>query len=109
MSETTESKTARLSNPQTSKKLSPEAQVRGVTSARLVPLAAGRFVYFHDPLTGTTPKLATGSDTFVEALREPCAHGLAPRIRAELEAFDQAYPSHGWAATLDRLVAAEVL
>jgi len=106
------SKTALRSTPSTAGKVTPESKVATATTAatpRLIPLAGGRFVYFANPLTGSTTKLRTDSDEFVEALRKPCALGLAVRIRAELTEFATTYPSGSWDKTIQRLVDAEVL
>jgi hypothetical protein len=106
------SKTARRSNITVGGKVTPAMKVATAVSApaaRLVPLASGRFVYFHDPLTGRTPHLATNSDAFVEALRESCSLGLAPRIRSELTSFAELYPRSGWDRVITRLTEAGVI
>jgi hypothetical protein len=74
-----------------------------------VPLAGGRFVYFHDPLTGRSPKLPTAGPALAEALRPSCAQGLAPRITTELRGFASAYPTAGWDSVIAQLQAAEVI
>jgi hypothetical protein len=105
------SKTARRSSV-IGGKITPETKVlTAVTSParRLIPLSQGRYVYFNDPITGLTPKLATSSDELADALRESCGLGLSPRIRSELEDFAADHPSHGWPATIARLESAGVL
>lgn len=109
---TTTSKTAQKSAPKIGAKVSDATKVTTAISAeaaRLVPLAGGRFVYFHDPLTGRSPHLATNSDAFVEALRESCSLGLAPRVLSELSSFAELYPTSGWDRTIARLTEAGVL
>jgi hypothetical protein len=106
------SKTARRSTTPVGGKITPAMKVAAAVSAsaaRLVPLAEGRFVYFHDPLTGRSPHLATNSDAFVEALRESCSLGLAPRVLSELSSFAELYPTSGWDRTIARLTEAGVL
>jgi len=105
------SKTARRSTT-SSTNLTPAMKVTAAATSpapRLVPLAGGRGVYFHNPVTGRSQRLATSSDELIEALREPCALGLAGRIRRELDEFAQTYPKAGWDTTIARLQKAGVL
>jgi hypothetical protein len=106
------SKTAQKSAPKTGAHVSDATKVSMAISAeaaRLVPLAGGRFVYFHDPITGRSPKLATSGPALAEALRPSCAKGLAPRIESELCGFATAFPTSGWDVTIQQLRDAEVI
>jgi hypothetical protein len=90
----------------------PEHRVQVAVTAdtnRLVPLAEGRFVYYHDPLDNSCKHLDTRTNDFAEALRPACALGLGPRIRRELEEFHARWPEHGWDKTLIALALAEVV
>jgi hypothetical protein len=75
----------------------------------LIPAGQGANAYVRDAATGKNPNLRTTSQAFVDAIAANSAAGHAKRIRAELESFASAYPTHGWDATLARLEAAGAL
>jgi hypothetical protein len=74
----------------------------------LIPLANGRFAYVRNLTNGRTAHLRTDSDAFVEEIRTLAAAGHGAKIRAELNALGESYPSDGWDATEKRLVDAGV-
>jgi hypothetical protein len=74
----------------------------------LIPLANGRFAYVRNLTNGKTAHLKTDSDAFVDEIRILAAAGHGAKIRAELQALDDANPQHGWSATEKRLVDAGV-
>ena len=74
----------------------------------LIPLANGRFAYVRNLTNGKTNHLRTDSDAFVEEIRMLAAAGHGAKIRAELSALAEPYPSDGWDATEKRLVDAGV-
>jgi hypothetical protein len=74
----------------------------------VIPLAKGRFAYVRNLTNGRTNKLSTNSDAFVEEIRTLAAAGHGPKIRSELNALAETYPTHGWDATEKRLVDAGV-
>lgn len=74
----------------------------------LIPLANGRYAYVRNLTNGKTTRLKTDSDTFVEEIRSLSAAGHGAKIRAELQAFGEAFPQHGWDSTEKRLVDAGV-
>ncbi|GGM42008.1 hypothetical protein ACFFX1_12295 [Dactylosporangium sucinum] len=75
----------------------------------LIPLNKGKHVYVRNLTNGKTSHLSTTSDAFVEEIRVLAGAGHGSKIRAELQAFAAAEPSHGWDATEKRLVEAGVL
>jgi hypothetical protein len=76
---------------------------------RLVPLAQGHYVYYHDPITLKCHHLKVPSVEFIEAVRPACEAGLGPRLRRELEEFKETYPKNGWGLVLDSLVEEELV
>jgi len=74
----------------------------------VIPLAHGRFAYVRDLTNGKTTHLKTDSDAFVEQIRTLSASGHGPKIRAEINALNQAHPNDGWNNTEKRLVDAGV-
>jgi hypothetical protein len=73
----------------------------------LIPLNGGRNAYVRNITTGRTPNLRTDSDAFVAEIKALTESGHGAKVRAELEAFIEAHPDHGWDATLRRLDEAE--
>ena len=74
----------------------------------LIPLSSGRFAYVRNLTNGKTEHLKTDSDAFIEEIRVLAAAGHGAKIRAELNALNDANPEHGWADTEKRLVDAGV-
>ena len=74
----------------------------------LIPLANGRFAYVRNLTNGRTNHLKTDSDAFVEEIRTLAAAGHGAKIRAEIQALEEAFPNDGWEATQKRLVEAGV-
>jgi hypothetical protein len=75
----------------------------------LLPVAKGQRVHWFCPLQKTTGSYASHSSEFAEAIREPCALGLADRIRRELKHFDAHNPDHGWDTVITNLEAEGIL
>lgn len=74
----------------------------------MIPLDSGKHAYVRNLTNGKTIRLRTDSDAFAEEIRVLAAAGHGAKIRAEFVALDAAQPTHGWAATEKRLVAAGV-
>ena len=74
----------------------------------LIPLGNGHFAYVRNLTNGKTTHLKTNSDAFIEEIRVLAAAGHGAKIRAELNALDESFPQHGWAATEKRLADAGV-
>jgi hypothetical protein len=74
----------------------------------LIPLNKGKHVYVRNLTNGKTVHLSTTSDAFAEEIRVLAGAGHAAKIRAEIQALNEAEPNHGWAATEQRLVDAGV-
>jgi hypothetical protein len=74
----------------------------------LIPLANGRFAYVRNLTNGKTNHLRTDSEAFVEEVRVLAAAGHGPKLRSELTALAEQYPTHGWDTTEKRLVDAGV-
>ena len=74
----------------------------------LIPLAEGRFAYVRNLTNGKTTHMSTSSDAFVEEIRVLAGAGHGPKVRAEIQALNEAHPSDGWDATEKRLVEAGV-
>ena len=74
----------------------------------LIPLANGRFAYVRNLTNGRTNRLKTDSEAFVEEIRTLAAAGHGTKIRSELNALAESFPTHGWDATEKRLVDAGV-
>jgi hypothetical protein len=75
----------------------------------LIPLNNGKHAYVRDLLTGTTARLRTDSEEFVELIRALSRAGHGAKIRSEMNELAAANPSHGWARTEQRLVEAGAL
>lgn len=74
----------------------------------VIPLNGGKHAYVRNLTNGKTNHLRTDSDAFIEEIRVLVAAGHGPKIRVELGNLNGTFPSHGWAATEERLVAAGV-
>jgi hypothetical protein len=74
----------------------------------LIPLAHGRFAYVRNLTNGKTAHLKTDSDAFVEEIRTIAAAGHGAKIRAEINALNEAHPKDGWNNTEKRLLDAGV-
>lgn len=70
----------------------------------LIPLNQGKHVYIRNLTTGKTVHLATDSEAFTSEIKTLAEAGHGDKIKVELDAFAEQYPSHGWADTTKRLV-----
>lgn len=74
----------------------------------VLPLNNGKHAYVRNLTNGRTVHLRTDSDAFVEEIRTLASAGHGAKIRAELVALADAFPSHSWDQTEKRLVEAGV-
>jgi hypothetical protein len=74
----------------------------------VIPLNNGKHAYVRNLTNGRTVHLRTDSDAFVEEIRVLAGAGHGTKIRAELGALANTYPTHGWDAAEKRLVEAGV-
>lgn len=69
----------------------------------ITPLNGGQHAYVNDITTGRNVKAATGSEKFVEALRNLAGAGYGPKLQAELDSLATTFPAHGWDVTAKNL------
>lgn len=69
----------------------------------ITPLNKGQHAYVNDITTGRNVRAATGSETFVEALRNLAGAGYAAKLESELDNLAATFPAHGWDVTAKSL------
>lgn len=72
----------------------------------LIPLNSGKHAYV--TVNAKLRHVSTSSDEFAAALKE-LGEGTAPKVRSEIERFNELYPNDGWSDTLVRLETAGVI
>lgn len=69
-----------------------------------IPLHKG-WVYYRNPLGGASEHIDRGSEEFLDRIAPAAEMGLLPRIKEELENFDQLYPTEKYGETLEKISA----